>query len=138
MRRPRTAVAAAAIGISLTLPGAALATWAMQGSGPAAAAATTMPAGNTPSAIASGTDVIVTWPTADLANGTAVAGYVIHRRDAGTGALATVAANCAGTITTTTCTEHNVPTGTWTYTDTPVEQNWIGGESPQSSPVSVS
>ena len=48
-----------------------------------------------------------------------------------------VTATCAG-LTTVTCTESNVPDGTWQYTDTPTYGlNWVGAESAQSAPVVV-
>jgi hypothetical protein len=36
---------------------------------------------------------------------------------------------------TTTCTEDNVPSGTWVYTDTPVQQNWTRTASADSNSV---
>jgi hypothetical protein len=96
-----------------------------------------MPAGLRPAAAVSGSDVTLRWPAAVLPNGTSVAGYVVDRFDA-SGRAVTVLASCAGTITSTTCTEHNVPAGTWTYTDTPVQQGWTGTPSPASAPVVVS
>jgi hypothetical protein len=70
-------------------------------------------------------------------NGSAVAGYVINRYSTVTGLPATVGSGCAGIITTTTCTEASVPSGTWTYTDTPVQINWTGGQSPKSTTIDV-
>lgn len=124
-----------AVAASAVFAGAAIAAWSTAGSGTAGASATTMPTGNTPSVSASGSSVSVRWTAATLAGGTAVAGYVIHRYDAATGAPATVGAGCSGTVTTTTCTETSVPSGTWVYTDTPVQDSWTGAESPQSPPV---
>lgn len=122
-----------ALVLAVILPAGALAAWSAQGSGHAAGAAAVMPTGNAPTAVLSGSDIVVTWPAATFANGTPVAGYVIHRYDANTGAPATVGAGCSGVVTTTTCTENNVPAGSWVYTDTPVQQNWTGGESPDSN-----
>ena len=130
-----TVVAAAALAASLSA--SALAAWSVQGSGHAAAAATTMPVGKTPTARASGSDVTVTWAAATFPSGTPVGGYDIRRYNAATGAPATVGANCSGTVTATTCIEHNVPAGTWTYTDIPVQESWTGGESPASNQVQV-
>jgi hypothetical protein len=96
-----------------------------------------MPAGNTPTASATGSDIVVRWPAASFPDGTDVAGYIVQRYDASIGAAATVGANCGGTVTGTTCTEHNVPSGSWTYTDTPVQANWTGAPSPASNPVGV-
>lgn len=126
-----------AIALAAALSASALAAWSVQGNGSAGAAATTMPAGKTPTVRVSGGDVFVTWSAATFPNGTPVAGYDIRRYNAVTGASATVGANCNGAVTATTCTEHNVAVGTWTYTDTPIQQSWTGGESPQSSPAQV-
>jgi hypothetical protein len=72
-----------------------------------------------------------------MGNGTAVAGYTISRYNVSTGASATVNASCSGTVTSTTCTEDSVPAGTWAYADTPVQDHWTGGQSPESAPVLV-
>lgn len=62
-------------------------------------------------------------PAAALLDNKAVAGYVIDRFDAASGIQATIGAGGSGTVATTTCTELNVPAGTWIYTDTPVPDN---------------
>ncbi len=115
----------------------AVAAWTAAGTGSAGAAAVTMPNGNPPSAGASGSSVTVTWTAAKFATGAAVAGYTVQRFDAVNGAQATVGAGCSGVVTTTTCTELGVPAGTWTYTDTPVQDSWTGAASPASNPVTV-
>jgi hypothetical protein len=112
------------------------AAWSASGTGPAAARAVVMPAGSQPSASVSGSDVTLRWPAALLPGATPVAGYVVTRYGAN-GQAVTVLAGCAGTVATTTCTEHNVPAGSWTYTDTPVQGNWNGPASPMSAPVPV-
>ena len=53
------------------------------------------------------------------------------------GEPAAAMADCSGTISTTTCVEHGVPAGTWTYVDTPAQVNWTGAPSPASFPVVV-
>ena len=112
-----------------------LAAWSAAGAGSGGAAATTMPAGSTPVAAVAGSSVTVRWAGAQLGNGTPVAGYVVHRFDAG-GTSVAVGGSCAGTVTTTTCTE-SVPTGSWSYTDTPVLASWSGPGSPASNTVTV-
>lgn len=97
----------------------------------------TMPTGSTPSGQASGSSVTVSWASAALPNGVAVAGYVIRRYDAATGAQESVGGNCSGVVTTTTCTELSVPSGTWVYTDIPVQSNWTGGASQKSASIAV-
>jgi len=107
------------------------------GSGTARATAATVRAGQQPSVTASGTSVTVGWPQATLSNGAPVAGYLIKRYDAN-GVSQSVNAGCAGTIAAQSCTEQGVPSGTWSYTDTPVQNRWQGAESPKSAPVVIS
>lgn len=116
---------------------AAFAAWSAGGSGRGGAAATTMPTGSTPSGSVIGSSVTVTWNTANMVNGSPVAGYVINRSNASNGGPATVGAGCSGMVTTTTCTEQSVPAGTWIYTDTPVQANWTGGASNNSAAITV-
>jgi len=131
------------VGLCLALPAGlisaplAQAAWVVGGSGNAAALAYTMPSGGQPSVSATGNSVSVRWPAALFPDGRGVAGYVIHRFDSATGAPAAVGASCSGTVTSTTCTEQAVPAGTWTYTDTPVQDNWSGGQSPASAAVTL-
>ena len=125
-----------AIAAALTGAAAATAGWSGAGSGSAVGAAATMPAGQAPTARAAGAAVTVSWPQVTLSTGDAVAGYTVKRYDA-TGAPATVGAGCSGTVATTTCTETNVPAGTWTYTETPIEQSWTGKESPPGNQVTI-
>ena len=106
--------------------------------GRAAAAATTVNAGFTPTATVSGTSITVSWSASTLANGTAVSGYLLSRYDAATLTGQTVQSACAGKITATTCTETNVPDGSWRYTVTPViGTNWQGAESAAGNAVLV-
>ena len=107
------------------------------GSGSSLSNALTVGAGQQPTATASGTSVTVNWTQATLADGTPVAAYSIKRYDVN-GVAQTVNPNCAGTFPGLTCTENNVPSGTWTYTDTPFQNNWRGAESPRSAQVVVS
>ncbi len=96
-----------------------------------------MPTGTAPAGSASGTAVTISWSAATMANGVAVAGYIINRYNSSTGAPATVGAGCSGVVTTTTCTEPSVAPGTWVYTETPVQLNWTGSHSPESPPIVV-
>jgi hypothetical protein len=123
--------------LGLAFAARAQAAWTGGGQGRASALAYTMPSGSQPIARASGSNVTLRWPAAVFAGGQSVAGYVIHRFDAISGAQASVGAGCSGTVPTTTCTEQNVPSGTWVYTDTPVQGNWTGGQSAASAAVSV-
>jgi hypothetical protein len=126
-----------ALALALVLAPLAHASWTGGGSGTTSALAYTMPSGGQPVTRTSGSSVTVQWATALFPDNVAVAGYVVKRFDATTGAQATVGAGCSGTVTTTTCTEQNVPSGTWIYTDTPVQDNWTGGQSAASAAVTV-
>lgn len=97
------------------------------------AQAYTMPSGNQPAVSVSGTSVSLTWPAALFPDDQSVAGYLIERFNASSGAQAIVGASCSGTVSTITCTEQNVPAGSWTYADTPLQDLWIGGQSPASA-----
>jgi hypothetical protein len=123
--------------LALALCGAAQASWSVDDAGTAATAAKLMPAGNVPSGSVAGNSVTLTWAASTFAGGAAVPGYVIRRFDSSTQVEATVAAECAGTISATTCTENGVPNGTWVYTVTPAAGAWRGAQSGQSAPVTV-
>ncbi|MFI5035796.1 MAG: hypothetical protein ACHQFZ_06290 [Acidimicrobiales bacterium] len=113
------------------------ASWSAGGAGTAASKAATMPGGGQPSARASGSSVTVQWPIARLPGDAGVAGYVVHRFNATTGAESPVGAGCAGAVAATTCTEVGVPVGTWTYAVVPVQDLWTGAISAPSVAVSV-
>ena len=127
------AAAAAVLGGAIV----AYALFTAAGSGTSSASASTVGAGQQPTASASGGSVTVSWAQATLAGGTPVAAYSIKRYDANSVAQ-TVNASCSGTIAALTCTETSVPSGTWTYTDTPLQNSWHGAESPKSAQVVVS
>jgi hypothetical protein len=129
--------AAVALALVLTPCSGADAAWNGQGYGGAAAAADLMPAGSAPSGTVLGNQVTVSWPPATFANGVDVAGYIVNRYNASTGASATVGNGCSGVVTTTSCTETSVAPGPWLFTETPVEVNWTGGQSADSAPVVV-
>ena len=117
-------------------PTVASAAWSANGSGSAGAAAATMPRGSTPTLRASGSTVTVVWTGAQLSNGSAAAGYLVHRYNVATGSGATVGGTCRGVVPANSCSE-TVPPGTWVYTDTPVQSSWTGGESSESAPVTT-
>ena len=126
-----------ALPLGLSSTQQAEAAWTPGGSGFSSALAYTMPPGAQPSASASGSTVTLSWPTAFFPGSQAVAGYIIRRFDAATGSEATLGPNCSGTLTTTTCTETNVPSGSWTYTDSTVQGGWNGAQSAPSPVVTV-
>ena len=134
----RTILVASAAAMTVVIPATqAMAQWSVSGAGSGGAAATTMPAGATPAAAATGSTVSVRWAAVTLPDGTPVDGYVVNRINAINGQPATVGPGCAGVVTTTTCAELSVPSGTWVYTDTPVYGNWFGAASSPSSAVTV-
>ena len=105
--------------------------------GSGATAATTVNAGATPTATASAQSVTVSWATGSLANGQAVTGYLVRRYDTATNTGQDAGSGCA-TVTTTSCTETNVPAGSWRYTVTPrIGTHWRGAESAASASVTV-
>ncbi len=126
-----------ALPVGLTFTSLAQAAWSSSGNGTASSQSYTMPSGGQPTASVSGTSVKVSWPAALFPDNRGVAGYQLARFNASNGNEATVGASCSGTVTATTCTEANVPAGNWTYADTPVQDNWMGGQSIASASVTV-
>src|SRR5215469_10687484 len=112
----RSATLASTAALVLLIAAPAVAAWSPGGTGAAAGAATTMPGGNSPAVAGSGRDVSVRWAVVSFPSGAAVEGYVVQRYAAAAGEAATVGAACAGIVKATTCTESNVPPGTWVYT----------------------
>lgn len=117
---------------------AAYAFWASTtSSNNAAAAADALTPGSKPAVAANGAAMTVTWAGGTTVNGRAATGYIVSRYSAATGGPAIAATGgCAGTISTLTCTEQNVPGGTWYYTVTPTIALWAGAESPRSNGIS--
>lgn len=104
--------------------------------GAGAAAAVTVDQGATPTAVLTGQAVTVSWSASTLSNGQPVTGYTVARYDAASLAEQTILTSCTGTVTATTCTEDNVPAGSWKYAVTPViGANWRGAESARSATV---
>jgi hypothetical protein len=131
--------------LAISVAGAAAASaWAIWSAGSSsvsrgAAAALVVEAGATPTADdRSGRTVTVSWGASTLSDGRAVAGYIVRRYDAVTGALQTTLPGCAGTVTTTSCLEASVPAGRWTYTIAGViASNWQGPEGLKSGVVTI-
>jgi hypothetical protein len=119
------------------LAGAAGAAWAPLGTGSGAASARSLPAGNVPSGGASLRNVTLNWTASTFAGGTPVPAYVVRRFNALGGAESAVLTACSGLVAATTCTENNVPTGSWKYTITPAAGAWRGTQSAQSSSILV-
>src|ERR1700758_2725004 len=111
----------------------------------ATAASQTLPQGNPPTVSLSGANATVSW-NQNTVGGQFLGsypggGYTITRYPASGGSGVTPAANCNMTISGSTaslsCTENNVPAGSWKYTVTPVLNNWVGTESAKSAAVST-
>src|SRR5262245_13844819 len=104
------------------------------------AAAATVNRGATPTAsvTAIGREVSVSWGASTLSNGTPVAGYLVKRYPSG-GGVATISpiGSCSGTVITTSCSEDDVPAGTWVYSVTPVVGDWRGAESSSSGVATI-
>ena len=121
-------------GAVLAWPLPASAQWVVSATGSGAAQAATVNGGNAPSATASGRTVQLSWSATTLSNGQAVAGYIVKRYDAtGTVTQVIVSGTCASTVSGTSCSETAVPPGTWKYSVTPTQNNWVGAESAKTS-----
>ncbi len=89
-------------------------------------------AGPQPTLAATGSSVTVSWAATTLSGGGTVTTYSVQRYDTA-GNPQTVGSNCSGTVDGLTCTELNVPNGTWQYSVTPVVGAWHGAASTRSS-----
>lgn len=116
-------------------PGAAYAAWSGTGDVTAQVQAATMPAGSAPTVSVAGHSVTVSWTGRTLL-GQSVTGYTVKRYNA-SGVSQTIGSGCSGTISGLTCSESSVPSGSWTYTVTPLLYSWLGSESAQSSAATV-
>jgi hypothetical protein len=106
--------------------------------GTGAAAAGTINQGASPTAVFEGAHVRVVWGGSTLSTRQPVDGYIVTRDDASTGVAQTMLSDCTGTIAATSCVEHDVPVGNWTYSVTPVVgDHWRGPESVPSGAVQV-
>jgi hypothetical protein len=132
----RSLLAAAIAAVFIFAPGVAFAAWTGHGTGTGFVKAHSMPTGSTPSVSVTGRNVTVSWAASTI-GGVAVAGYTVHRYDAGTLALQTIGAGCNGTIAGLTCTEAAVPPGSWKYAITPKQGLWIGTEGATSTTATV-
>ena len=115
----------------------ASAAWYADGPGSGDSAAVVLPPGSAPSGAARGTTVIITWPAVDVVAGVPVSGYIVSRVNAFTGGPGVVGAGCSGVVTTTGCSEVNVPPGSWAYSVAPAEGNWTGQSSPPGPVITV-
>ena len=88
-----------------------------------------------PVAVALNQDVTVTWSAATLSSGTPVTGYVVRRYNS-SNVLQAITSNCIS-VSSPSCVELNVPTGTWKYTVQAQMGTWTGPESNFSAAITV-
>ena len=106
--------------------------------GNGAAVAATVAQGATPVATTTDGSVTVSWAASSMSDGSPVDGYVVKRYDAGTLASQPLLSACADIRTALTCTEDDVPEGTWVYSVTPTfATSWRGPESLNSNSVRI-
>jgi hypothetical protein len=113
------------------------AVWSRGGLGGGGARAKTLGTGAVPTGAASGKKVTVAWTASTFVEGGNAPGYVVRRYNAATGVLQSIGAACSGTLTGLSCTESNVPSGTWQYTVTPAAAVWRGREGGKGAAVTV-
>lgn len=115
--------------LALVAAPAAGAAWTVLGSGDANARAGVLSSPAAPTASSDGSAVTLSWtPPADGAG--VQDGYLIHRFDEG-GSAQTIGTGCAGTQAGSSCTESNVPAGTWRYSISARSGSWTSPESAQ-------
>lgn len=130
--RAMIALTASLVVLILVGPGSAFASWVIGGVGSASSKAATIAGGSQPTVSVSGRNVIVSWSVSRFSDGTPVSGYTVRRSSTPAGSA------CDGTIAILTCTEKDVPPGTYRYTVTPLHGLWSGPESAQSGSATVS
>ncbi|MGD9998400.1 MAG: hypothetical protein AB7U39_15895 [Ilumatobacteraceae bacterium] len=94
-----------------------------------------VPAPAAPIAVATGRDVALSWSATLVGGQVPATAYVVRRYDAGDVAQ-TVLANCV-VVSTNSCTERNVPNGTWTFSVRAQLGSWTGPESAKSASITV-
>ncbi|MET3203659.1 UNVERIFIED_ORG: hypothetical protein ABIB21_000434 [Arthrobacter sp. UYEF13] len=130
-------IVAAALVISWGGP-AASAYWQTLSSNDGRAKADSILAVVAPTASASAGAATVSWAQGATAAGKQVSSYIVARYSSATGGTKVAAGGgCSGTITTRTCSEAALPSGTWYYTVTPVLGSWAGQESARSTGVTI-
>jgi hypothetical protein len=126
-------LAMATVGLLIGSVAFAFGAWGGSGSGGGSSKAHSLPTGNSPTTSINGRNVAVSWTTSSYAGSTNVSDYTVKRYDSG-GTVQSIGSNCSGTISALTCTESNVPSGSWKYSVTPkAGNNWVGTESSQST-----
>ncbi len=126
--------------VTVALPTAASAYWSAPGvaGGHGAASAGTVVRGSTPVATVDTNEITVGWAATTLSSGAPADGYTVQRYAVGSPTPQPVGGTCAGLVASTTCTDADVPPGSWTYTITPrVGTHWDGPASLPSEAVLV-
>lgn len=133
MRRRRLIKTGVAVLALVAVAASALAYWTTQGSGSAAATAGTLAAPTNVSASSSLSTVSVGWTGSSLSNGTPAQGYYVTRTNTSTSATSAACGSSASSlISGTSCSDTNVPDGTYTYKVTAVYHTWTAASSPSS------
>jgi hypothetical protein len=78
-----------------------------------------------------GADVTITWSAATLSSGAAVDGYRVTRSDG------PAVCGTATLVTGLSCTDTNVPAGTYSYTVTAVYHSWTASSAPSASAATI-
>ena len=144
-RRGTLVLLTGALGVLLSA-GAAFAYWSTSdGTRAAGALAETLPAGPPTTATAGGATVTIDFPiasTSPASGRTPLTDYTVRRYPEGTTGKAAASATFACQVPvarSVTCTEKDVPDGSWIYTTAPVLGLWTGteGDKAGSTPVTV-
>lgn len=141
MTRARLVLAMVAV-VSAVGAATAFGSWLGTVDGTAAGRSQTI-TGTQPVGVATGSTVVVTWTASSFSDGVRAGSYTVRRYAATGGALQATLADCAGDIAasasaaTVSCTERNVPAGSWQYTVTPKYLTWTGVEGAKSATVVV-
>jgi hypothetical protein len=102
--------------------------------------ASTLPQGATPGAPAAapnGTSVTISFAQSDTSGGIPITNYTVQRYAVGSTTVSHTF-TCTGSTSSVSCSDPNVPSGQWQYTDTPTfGTNWEGLESEKSPLVAV-
>lgn len=134
MRRSLAAATALAV---LGFAAPAIAAWTSSGSGSGTATAGTITASGVPSVTADGSDFDLAWSPGSVSGG-GVVGYEAQRSSDNGSTWSDVGNNCgsaASPITATSCTDKNVPAGTYQYRVISRFQDWEAATSGASASV---
>lgn len=89
-----------------------------------------------PTVVVTGRDATASWSATSLSGGTLAERYIVRRYTVG-GVPQTVLSSCNSAVTGTSCTENDVPPGTWRYSIQAASGSWVGAESPLGSSITV-